>query len=215
MVLKRKRSLSELCSSPESVTSTSSSSSSSYWVGSPPPLNFSIPSISISSRASMASPAHLDSRTMKRFRDNRPSEDEIYQRTLGLLYSAQQRQQHVSQPTQSSLAHKPSHNPATSNQQSLHRFWNIGSQPKSAPPPAPVTEPAMAPVNCEDCGAGLCDGEDGMMLDGESNACGACGKHVCFSCSVSTLGENKRCLQCAGTHVGNGMEWTSTGLSVF
>lgn len=28
--------------------------------------------------------------------------------------------------------------------------------------------------------------------------CGACGKCVCFSCSVSNLGEERRCLGCAG-----------------
>ena len=59
-------------------------------------------------------------------------------------------------------------------------------------------------IACEDCGAGLCD--DNMMdVDGfgsgdaaAARGCGACGKVVCFSCSVSNLGERRRCLMCAG-----------------
>lgn len=39
-----------------------------------------------------------------------------------------------------------------------------------------------------------------MEVDGTSGSehtCGACGKAVCFSCSVSRLGEHRRCLVCA------------------
>lgn len=106
---------------------------------------------------------------------------------------------------------------ATSGQQSLHRFWNINSAPATS-----VLEPAFdqqmsAPSACEDCGAGLggVDG-DSMDLNGlEDHSCGACGKSVCFSCSVSNLGEQKRCLQCAGRRVWiGGIGWTNAGVSV-
>lgn len=30
------------------------------------------------------------------------------------------------------------------------------------------------------------------------NTCSACARAVCFSCSVSNLGEQRRCLRCAG-----------------
>lgn len=84
-----------------------------------------------------------------------------------------------------------------------------------------VQQTPIAPSSCEDCGAGLANGIDseGMDVDGftsDNTACGACGKHVCFSCSVSNLGEEKRCLQCAGRKVsGGGVGWTNSGLSVF
>ncbi len=64
--------------------------------------------------------------------------------------------------------------------------------------------------SCEDCGAGLRDGgdDDDMMVDVdglgggmEDYSCGACGKTVCFSCSVSNMGANRRCLVCAGRSV--------------
>jgi hypothetical protein len=77
-----------------------------------------------------------------------------------------------------------------------------------------------APSHCEDCGhplraaetAGGCGGSDDAMdtdmdldLDGYGGAgpetgCGACGKHVCSHCSVSHLGERRRCLLCAGAN---------------
>lgn len=72
-------------------------------------------------------------------------------------------------------------------------------------------------TTCEDCGAelrGNSDNDDVMMdvvvgdvdggyggfgsSDGDDHTCGACGKAVCFSCSVSNLGEHRRCLVCAG-----------------
>jgi hypothetical protein len=50
--------------------------------------------------------------------------------------------------------------------------------------------------------------DDAMMdIDGYGSglddwACGACGKAVCFSCSISNLGEHRRCLACAGPRGG-------------
>ncbi len=54
---------------------------------------------------------------------------------------------------------------------------------------------------------------DGMDMDNyvrDPHNCGACGKAVCFSCSVSNLGEHRRCLLCAGRRGTVGREsWTS------
>lgn len=222
MVLKRKRSASELLSSPSSASTFSFGSS-------PPPHN---------PFTTDAAPAHLPSRTLKRFRDSRPSDAEVHRkfyewrahhretlnscavsadRTLSLLYSAQQQapQAPVLEQAASALAA-----PTASSQQSLHRFWNINSTPTSSVGSSPALEQQMvtaAPSACDDCGAGLGDGGDGMDIDGcgfEDHACGACGKNVCFSCSVSNLGEQKRCLQCAGRRVWvGGIGWTNVAVS--
>ncbi|KAL5086547.1 hypothetical protein Trisim1_008947 [Trichoderma cf. simile WF8] len=170
----------------------------------------------------------LHSRTLKRYRDNRPSDEEVHQHTLDLLYSAQQRPSQGQQQPQDPVVveQQPAAN-ANSNsqqqqQQSLHRFWDIhGSEPSSGTSSPGIANPLAPPTNCDDCGAALAGSDDdGMDVDGGSvqdadTACGACGKHVCFSCSVSNLGEQKRCLQCAGRRVWiGGIGWTNAGVSV-
>ncbi|OAA81016.1 hypothetical protein LEL_00561 [Akanthomyces lecanii RCEF 1005] len=122
MNLKRKRSSPELPSSPMSFSSAFSS----------PPSNG--PSmLDFTPRMGLVNPCHLNSRTLKRSRDNRPSQEEIHQRTLELLYNAQQQQQYEDLPSPCPDAEanpelersQQSHN---SNQQSLHRFWNIRTE---------------------------------------------------------------------------------------
>ena len=49
-----------------------------------------------------------------------------------------------------------------------------------------------------------------MDIDASDNVCGACGKAVCCSCSVSNLGEHRRCLVCAGSRTGNRKDWLSS-----
>lgn len=207
-----------------------------------------------------SAPANLHSRTLKRYRDNRPSDDEVHRKfyewrahhhlsipnssscapaehTLGLLYSAQQRPQQFPQQEAPIAAAPPppqqpvvalsslsalSLSPNIGSQQSLHRFWSIGSEPSSASSsPGIETPPVLLPTECDDCGSGLAGGSSGDEMDvdssnvAEDTACGACGKHVCFSCSVSNLGEQKRCLQCAGRRVWiGGIGWTDAGVSV-
>ncbi|KAF4989172.1 hypothetical protein FDECE_14796 [Fusarium decemcellulare] len=207
MAHKRKRSISELCSSPSSVSSFDS----------PPRANDSLTN---PFAIMAAAPIHLHSRTMKRLRNNRPSEEQIHQRTLNMLYSAQNQHQHVEstaeQPQMQSETPRP-----VNNQQSLHRFWNISSAPSaSARSTSHINSTDLASLNCDDCGAGLSGaGGDEMDVDGletEDHACGACGKHVCFSCSVSNLGEQRRCLQCAGSKGwSSGTRWNGTGVSIF
>ena len=157
------------------------------------------------------------------------------ERTLNLLYSAQQQnrqRESIPAPLLASLPPRqidagsavvsPTDDVGQnqSQQQSLHRFWNIGSAPSSTASAPPRLVPM--PSSCDDCGAEL-DGPEGFrgqggveMDDGSASSrqsCVACGKNVCFSCSVSNLGENKRCLRCAGRGVGGGGPgWNDDGM---
>ncbi|KAH6900497.1 hypothetical protein B0T10DRAFT_555034 [Thelonectria olida] len=203
MVLKRKRSVTEM-------SSASSSPSSGSSFNSPHSVSGIInPFATID-----LSPIHIHSRTLKRFRNSRPSEQEVHQRTLNMLYSAQH-QQHMEVMT-APEQHQPAQQPIRpdTNQQSLHRFWNISSTPSTS---QSVISHPTTPSSCADCGAGFTDGSGDQMMDTDSlaHACGACGKHVCFSCSVSNLGEQRRCLQCAGRKVRvAGVGWTTPGVPI-
>lgn len=227
MVLKRKRSSSELCSSPSSGSSTSSS---------PPRQN----AFNFSMIGASNTPSHQSGRTMKRVRNSRPTEQLVHrefhlllldmylsmcvmlilptERTLGMLYSAQQRPAHVQDMMDdtSMESSNQTSTPTPTPQQSLHRFWHINSTPSSAP--SMKDQGAPQATNCDDCGGNICGENDGMDIDGyggDDSACGACEKQVCFSCSVSNLGERRRCLHCAGRKVWvGGIGWANTGVSV-
>ena len=122
---------------------------------------------------------------------------------MGMLFAAhhtQPQQSHDDGALQPTIEADTNLTNQAAGQSSLHRFWNISSVPNSTALPM-VTE--MPPAACEDCGAGLGD-RDGMDIDGgDAVGCVACGKKVCFSCSVSNLGQEKRCLACAGTRGGS------------
>ncbi|OHF01137.1 hypothetical protein CORC01_03451 [Colletotrichum orchidophilum] len=221
MALKRKRSASELVALfPSPVRSESSIES------------FESPiSPSRIYPCAHGTPSHVSSRTMKRFRDNRPSEDQIHQRTLNMLYSAQQQNQYINDANNEVNHSEPSPNPAARNtQRSLHSFWNIKSaEPSLSASSAPsVDQAALSPMSCDDCGAGLgaSDGAaDGMDIDDgysygvgaeADHSCGACGRPVCSHCSVTNLGEQRRCLRCVGNAAGggrNGSVWPSSSSS--
>lgn len=144
--------------------------------------------------------------------------------TLQMLYRAQQRplepQNALSPqpPASSSIPPSPvpavqPHSPAMSapaqGQRSLHSFWSLPSSRQ--PPPEPtlssflgpsVEDMVDQPTTCGDCGVEL-GGEDAAVDDGYGfetyiSSCSLCRKAVCFSCSVSNLGEQRRCLVCAG-----------------
>ncbi|KAM0441151.1 hypothetical protein ACHAPT_000456 [Fusarium lateritium] len=205
MAHKRKRSVSELCSSPSSVSSFDSPPRATNGLTNP----FAVMA---------ATPIHLHSRTLKRFRNSRPSEVEVHQRTLNLLFSAQSQQHAMPAPDQLQSQHQTSRSQST--QQSLHRFWNISSTPSTTSNPTSTTQPEFVPSDCEDCGTSLGGSSgDEMDVDGfetEDHTCGACGKHVCFGCSISNLGEQRRCLQCAGRKGSSGgNSWNGTGIGIF
>ncbi|OAA62214.1 hypothetical protein ISF_05223 [Cordyceps fumosorosea ARSEF 2679] len=126
MTLKRKRSSPEFPSSPLSFSSASSSPSNG-----PSTVDFT-------PRMGLINPCHLNSRTLKRLRNGRPSQEEIHQRTLELLYTAQHQQPYQDPPSPCPNVEAPPEpelpqNSHDNNQQSLHRFWNIKSRPTAAP----------------------------------------------------------------------------------
>ncbi|KAI1448783.1 hypothetical protein F5Y02DRAFT_374678 [Annulohypoxylon stygium] len=219
MVLKRKRSESEL----------SFSSSSAFSSPTRPELLSSMDIDTSPIRMSRSStPAHLHSRTLKRFRDSRPSDEEIHQRTLNMLYTAQK--QHIAHQNQYSNAQLNAQfnalttaqpRPQNQAQASLHSFWKLPTTatPASAPAVTLIDHPIYdAPSNCEDCGQALREGgSEGESMDVDSfeaeasTGCGSCGKHVCSHCSITNLGEQRRCLICAGKKVWvGGLGWAGT-----
>ncbi|KAI0452794.1 hypothetical protein F5B21DRAFT_505875 [Xylaria acuta] len=209
MHLKRKRSESELS------TSTTSTFNSPTRFGSISPqstnasmdannlafaVNFPVSPLARFSNRNIHFP-HVQGRTMKRFRDNRPSEHEVHQRTLNMLFAAQ-RQQNPSQPHETRTIHQLQHHvpvaaqpgpSSPSHQTNLHSFWNLPSRPSA--PPAACLPPTTTdiPTECEDCGQNF-GGDDDDMMDvddkmsgAEGTSCGACGKHVCSHCSITNI----------------------------
>ncbi|KAK3346209.1 hypothetical protein B0T25DRAFT_551387 [Lasiosphaeria hispida] len=177
-----------------------------------------------------STPSYLHSRTMKRFRDNRPSDEEVHQRTLSMLYSAQQQQQqpelaHTQQqpevvPTTPADAQAQAPTQHDSQQRSLHSFWSLPVTASTSATSSVAPSPQIAcqqdvSTSCDDCGVKLAYDTDAMAVKGEDlrseeHSCGACGKTICFSCSISNLGEHRRCLACAERKVlVGGIGWTT------
>lgn len=204
---------------------------SASGLGPPPPHAPPDSATAVSARDAPA--PHLPSRTRKRLRNGRPADDEVHgecgprgapaiaaraqkltrtstEHTLGLLYAAQRRPE----PQQPEPEPEPEPKPAalppplapgpSPDQQTLHRFWGTGAASASAAssPPSRRPSPAESPPSCWGCGASLA----------EAAVCGACGERGCRGCS---LGDDGRCLRCAGRWVWvGGIGWTSGGVSV-
>ncbi|KAK4187811.1 protein MEMO1 [Podospora australis] len=186
MVLKRKRSDSELISFSSALSSPSPSGSFNFGA---------IAAMDTARRGFFAprltNPSHLPSRTMKRFRDNRPSEEIIHQHTLYLLFSAQQHppsHQQTHPDLQTQLQPHPQPQPqvaevpplfqaqrphAQQHQRSLYSFWNIPGRPlassaaSATPSPSPSPPPQTSLIHqspsltCDDCGTGLAGSSSG------------------------------------------------------
>lgn len=160
----------------------------------------------------------LNSRTRKRFRDNRPDINTIHQSTLTKLYNAQRAEQPAPSDIAISLTpsielptnHDEAHQPAPT-QKSLHAFFNIRQ-------PMPVMAKLASstyqhvqhlPELCGDCGSHLSSQSTGASRDHdrmdvdnqlatfleEDYSCAACQKHVCDMCAVR--GDQRICLECA------------------
>lgn len=230
MLLKRKRSEDELSSFSSSSPLVPASSGDVTTLDMDVDMDMDqcidspLSALTIRSPTRSCTPSHLPSRTFKRLRNGRPSDREVHQNTLQMLYRAQQRplepQNALSPqpPASSSIPPSPvpavqPHSPAMSapaqGQRSLHSFWSLPSSRQ--PPPEPtlssflgpsVEDMVDQPTTCGDCGVEL-GGEDAAVDDGYGfetyiSSCSLCRKAVCFSCSVSNLGEQRRCLVCAG-----------------
>ncbi|KAL2060644.1 hypothetical protein VTL71DRAFT_9285 [Oculimacula yallundae] len=222
MVLKRKRSDSEISTSSSLLSSPLSA-----------PGYMSIDYPNNQTQTPIPTPSLFSSRTRKRYRDNRPSESEVHQHTLSLLFSGAQKQQEVALPTFSRPSITP-HQPVSSipsrshsmpsQQASLHSFWhgpmasgtrqlspssNYSNSTANTPSIVSGTNAFFSATNCEDCDSSLGQADDAdamdvdMMMDidmgGSGNyGCTSCGKQVCHSCAVSNLGAERKCLNCAG-----------------
>lgn len=143
------------------------------------------------------------------------------ERTLNMLFSAQRSRLSgypVAGPPSPSPDASHSHLSAAATtsrptQRSLHSFWHIKSHPKpsASSMPPPVDLGSLSPANCESCDVDLTAtmDVDGYGLEADY-MCEACGKRVCSHCSVTNLGEQRRCLGCAGPKVGRGgLPWPS------
>ncbi|KAG9228049.1 hypothetical protein BJ875DRAFT_490300 [Amylocarpus encephaloides] len=216
MAIKRKRSDSEI-------------SSGSSLISSPlRAADFMAIDCSQSQQTHITTPSLFSARTRKRHRDNRPSEFDVHQHTLSLLYSTQQapRSSYQTSPSPFALpnpvASLPTSNPSTPSQASLHSFWTLPASRHISPVSISSTSSIGTPLtssanqaffqatNCEDCDA-LLNIEDNtdavdvdMMMDIDTNGdapnygCTSCGKQVCHSCAISNLGAERKCLNCAG-----------------
>ncbi|KAK9786652.1 hypothetical protein AB5N19_08475 [Seiridium cardinale] len=213
MLLKRKRSESELsyssCSTGSALNSPPRPGPSSF-ASTHPDAESTWPM-----RWQMATASHLPSRTMKRFRNGRPSEDEVHQRTIDILFSAAQRPQadeHESpmqQRPQGVHAQPSAPEQHHTQQASLHSFWELPNSQSLSAAAHSVASPRVdtsiyAPEDCEDCGQALRGDHDEMDIDGYGSGeaetgCAGCGKHVCSHCSITNMGERRRCLGCADT----------------
>ncbi|KAH8588675.1 hypothetical protein B0O99DRAFT_355245 [Bisporella sp. PMI_857] len=213
MVLKRKRSDSE-------ISTTSSLFNSS------PLSSGNMMSMDFHTSQQIPTPSLFSSRTRKRYRDNRPTESDIHQHTLSLLFSAQQSTQSQSQPLhlfrqQAPVSSLPTLAESKPQQASLHSFWAIPNARQLSPASTYSTSSfsstptgsdnmmtqILETSNCEDCDASLNAEEDSMDVDmididvsanGGNHACSSCGKQVCRNCAVSNLGAERKCLGCAG-----------------
>ncbi|KAI9810042.1 MAG: hypothetical protein M1827_006740 [Pycnora praestabilis] len=214
MAHKRKRSSSLSFASPQSNSSNASTSAIDERCSSSSPTPLPQPFFTQAADAFLNKTwddrsRHLSSRTRKRFRDNRPSEEIVYENTLQKLFfarpSASPIPSHPHSP-QSLAAPSLSQKPPPP-QSSLHAFWSL---PRPQPPPTTTvhTPRISSPMqvsdhHCEDCDTPLLpldDGIDAMDVDGlsgDAQMCGSCGKRVCDTCAV--LGDERTCLECATT----------------
>ncbi|KAF2794781.1 hypothetical protein K505DRAFT_274559 [Melanomma pulvis-pyrius CBS 109.77] len=170
----------------------------------------------------------LGSRTRKRFRDNRPDERVIHEKTMHLLFSAQRN------PTLAIATSSPEPQstllplPAKPQKSTLHSFWNLPAPPVTIQPPTPTPNAAAAAAfdpqsqpqaqhqhnhlpHCEDCDAPLHSESSAMDMDVdmEMNGAGTGGAvgnaFACNDCGRSICGtcavvsRTRHCLQCATT----------------
>lgn len=162
---------------------------------------------------------HINFRTKKRVRNNRPDLDAIHQNTLAKLYGAQRQHE---MPV-SNRCHTETHNTHGPNvhhsfsgvteptQRSLHSFFNIGQRQGLAKQVLPSTQQRAGVMlkYCEDCGNGLDQSRtpqshDAQMMDvdrwqepsmDEDYECAVCSRDICDTCAVR--GDRRICLECA------------------
>lgn len=181
--------------SPSSDTSTSSVDSRIHMHGIMPPL--------------LRFNDHINLRTRKRVRDNRPEPNIVHQNTLAKLFDAQR---HLGldrdQPGNRVMTDTRSLSAASESQQrDLHSFFQI-SHTKSIDMPTKTAKAVVSEsgICCEDCGCQLqlhmAADVDGMDIDhdealfnDDEYRCVDCSRAVCSMCCVR--GDYRVCLECA------------------
>ena len=161
---------------------------------------------------------HINFRTRKRVRDNRPDLDAIHQNTLAKLFNAQ-RQTEMHSPVTHTTAignvNEHDNGPSTLEviepaQRSLHSFFGTGQQPGSAKQATLSLQqpPNMTSHSCEDCGDSLYQSVNHQIRDlqmmevdqlqepfmDEDYECAVCSRNVCDMCAVR--GDRRICLEC-------------------
>ncbi|KAI5805049.1 hypothetical protein EDC01DRAFT_641805 [Geopyxis carbonaria] len=132
-------------------------------------------------------------RTLKRWRNNRPSEDSVHQYTLAKLFSAAKAVIPIT-PKQQVLAPQPQQlrpekmDIQPTQQRSLFSVLVYGQ--RSAPTVTPTQE---IKIQCDDCDRAF----SVPAQDEDTVRCVGCGRTVCdLGCSASN-GEGRVCLECA------------------
>ena len=194
MLHKRKRSSTTILSSPTTDLTTTSNTVQSFYPHTKPIILSPFHSPSKSSSFDPDTPSHLNARTRKRHRDNRPDAEAVHGTSsppipwLGAVIQMR------ALADQLQLAPQPQ-------KSTLHSFWRIDQ-------PVPIMVPQMRRVavvqepRCEDCDGALRD-EEAMDVDEESvedKACGSCRRPVCNGCAV--YGRERVCAGCAGCERG-------------
>ncbi|KAK0281632.1 hypothetical protein LTR91_003857 [Friedmanniomyces endolithicus] len=168
---------------------------------------------------------HLNSRTRKRHRDDRPDEQQVHgvscwlgaviqmsmladacraaASTINRLYDAQRK--HLdAEPVLSSQSVPPAAAHEKPQKSTLHAFWSLPSPPArtdgmqldSGSDRASDQESSLS--RCEDCERPLRE-EDAMEVDDvvleQDTACAMCRRRVCGLCSIA--GAERLCLSCA------------------
>jgi len=148
---------------------------------------------------------------MKRYRDNRPSEEVIHATTMQKMYAAQ-RHGHAADPSLSAPILDADAQPYSGHgQKRLDAFWSVPKTQDSGARQTWTNQEAWHGPKCEDCDAPVVDAEDLASGIGEADhtmsgtsaaevqsggRCAGCGRTVCGLCSL--VREQRVCLECAG-----------------
>ncbi len=226
MALKRKRS-SISFSSPATVFSTSTdfpftAIPSYYPQQKPTPAFYEKQTWAFPTYDDGPSAQHLNSRTRKRHRDDRPDEQKVHgascwlgaviqmsmladacraaASTISRLYEAQRKHKDAEPvPSSQSIVPAPAHE--RPQKSTLHAFWSLPSAPARTDDMQVDSGSDRASdqeSRCEDCERPLRE-EDAMEVDDvvleRDTACTMCRRRVCGLCSIS--GGERFCLGCA------------------
>jgi len=141
----------------------------------------------------------LNSRTRKRYRDNRPDEQSIYQYTIAKLFGAQKPRAPEATTVIQTKELKPT---PVVHQPTLHSFWNIPPSRHDSPVSIAdrqfVSQPSI--VECEECFVTITNIQsidDSLVIPFATDdaKCETCQRVVCYDCAVGGIG-SRQCVSC-------------------